>query len=90
MGFFGKLLHHDDGEIIKYIGIHGMVCEHCSDHVKQALEEISGVKKVKVSLMDNQARVELTQPVEDDVLLKAVVNAGYAVTTISDTKLPPQ
>lgn len=90
MGFFSKLLHHDDGEIKKYIGIEGMVCENCSDHVKKALEAVPGVKKANVSLMDNEAKVELSQPVDDEVLLKAVVNAGYAVTQVSDTKLPPQ
>lgn len=90
MGFFSNLFHHDDGDIKKYIGIEGMVCENCSDHVKKSLEAVPGVKKADVSLMDNEAKVVLTQPVEDETLLKAVVNAGYAVTKISDTKLPPQ
>lgn len=90
MGFFSTLLHGKNEGIYKYMGISGMVCEHCSNRVKTALEEVPGVTKVKVNLLEGQARVALSEPVSDEVLLKAVVQAGYAVTAISDTKLAPQ
>ena len=42
-----------------------------------------GVKKAKVNLMRGEAEVIVDDSVKDEDLLKAVVNAGYAVTDIS-------
>lgn len=66
----------------KTIKINGMMCSHCTGRVGEVLNAIDGVS-VEVSL-DNggQAVVTLAKDVSDDVLKKAVVDAGYEVVGI--------
>ncbi|GHV10567.1 mercuric reductase [Spirochaetia bacterium] len=59
--------------------IDGMSCEHCVKHVKDALEEISGVKSAKVSLKANSADVEHDAAVTLAAMKEAVTEAGYEV-----------
>ena len=66
----------------KTIKINGMMCSHCTGRVGEVLNTIDGVS-AEVSL-DNggQAVVTLAKDVSDDVLKKAVVDAGYEVVGI--------
>ncbi len=66
----------------KTIKINGMMCSHCTGRVGEVLNAIDGVS-AEVSL-DNggQAVVTLAKDVSDDVLKKAVVDAGYEVLGI--------
>ncbi len=82
MGFFSHLFHKEEGPK-KYIYITGMVCQNCSDHVKQALKAVPGVAKVNVDLSKGLATVVLDGEVSDDTLFKTVVQAGYTVTDVS-------
>ncbi len=66
----------------KKIFIEGMSCQNCVRHVTEALEEISGVKSVKVDLEGKFAEVELDSPVEDEKFKAAIDEAGYEVTSI--------
>ena len=59
-----------------------MMCAHCEATVKKALEAIDGVAEAKVSHDANEAVVTLNADVPDDVLTKAVVDAGYEVAGI--------
>ncbi|MDR1955767.1 MAG: cation transporter [Treponema sp.] len=59
--------------------IQGMSCEHCVNHVKAALEGISGVGSAKVSLKEHSAQVEHGDAVSVETLKAAVVEAGYEV-----------
>jgi copper ion binding protein len=59
--------------------IDGMSCEHCVKHVKDALEEVTGVISAAVSLAENSAVVEHSDAVTPDALKAAVVEAGYEV-----------
>ena len=61
----------------KTILVDGMMCMHCVSHVKTALEKVDGVKSAEVSLENKTAVVELSEEVEDSVLLAAVTEAGY-------------
>ncbi len=63
----------------KTLKIEGMMCMHCSGRVQKALEAIDGVQSANVSHETGTAVVTLTQDVSDDVLKKAVVDAGYEV-----------
>ncbi len=81
MGFFSQLFHHEQG-VKRYIYITGMVCQNCSDHVKQALKTVPGVTKVHVDLSKGIATVVLDKDVNDDILFKTVVQAGYTVTDV--------
>lgn len=63
----------------KVLDVEGMMCQHCVAHVTKALQGIAGVETVEVSLENKTAAVTLNADVADDVLTKAVVDAGYEV-----------
>lgn len=64
---------------IRMLRVEGMMCPKCVAHVTEALEELSGVASVEVSLDEKRATVTLTEesPATDKELVKAVVEAGY-------------
>lgn len=64
---------------MKTIIIEGMMCEHCKAHVEKALNAIDSVS-ASVDLESKSAAV--TGNVSDDVLKKAVTDAGYTVVEI--------
>lgn len=66
----------------KKILIEGMSCEHCVNHVNEALKEIPGVKFVKVNLERKNAVVELAHEVDDEKFKVAIEDAGYEVIEI--------
>ena len=61
-----------------------MMCAHCAAHVEKALAAVAGVSAVSVSLADKTARITLSAPVTDDLLLDTVAEAGYTATGIRD------
>lgn len=65
----------------KILLIEGMMCGHCAMHVERVLNNLPGVR-AKVDLTKKTAYVESSQPVEDEVLIKAVQDAGYEVVSI--------
>ena len=60
----------------KIMKIEGMACGHCSARVEKALNAIDGVSAT-VALEAKTASITLTKPVDDQVLIKAVTDAGY-------------
>ncbi|MBR6044378.1 MAG: heavy metal translocating P-type ATPase [Ruminococcus sp.] len=71
----------EETEMKKTVKIEGMMCKHCAAHVTKALEAIEGVKP-EVSLEDKAAYLTLEKDVPDEVITKAVTDAGYEVTGI--------
>ena len=65
----------------KTMKIEGMMCMHCSSRVESVLNAIEGVS-AKVDLEKKCAVVTLSAEVSDDVLRKAVTDAGYEVVSI--------
>lgn len=65
----------------KKIHVEGMSCGHCSAHVEKALNAIEGVE-AKVDLEAKTAFVTVKEGVSDNVLKKAVEDAGYEVAGI--------
>ena len=65
----------------KTLKIDGMICSHCTGRVSQVLNAIDGVS-AEVSLEDKAAYLTLSADVADDVLIKAVTDAGYTVTEV--------
>lgn len=61
----------------KILTVEGMSCSHCSANVQKALEQVEGVKSASVDLESKKATVELSENVDNDVLIKAVAQAGY-------------
>lgn len=62
------------------INIEGMMCGHCVAHIEKALKAVNGVESVNISLENKCA--EVTGNVDNELLKKAVVDAGYEVTGI--------
>jgi copper ion binding protein len=62
--------------------IEGMSCQHCVMRVKNALEELAGVKSAAVDLEKKTADVEMEQDVDESALSRAVQEAGYTVVSV--------
>ncbi|EOD00063.1 heavy-metal-associated domain-containing protein [Caldisalinibacter kiritimatiensis] len=65
----------------KAIKIEGMSCQHCVMAVKNALQQVKGVKTVDVDSQNSKAVVEV-ENANDNELKKAVNEAGYDVVDI--------
>lgn len=69
----------------KMIKIDGMTCGHCQKRVENALEEIPDVS-AKVDYRKNMAVIKMKDEVADEVIRKAVEDAGYRVISIQIVK----
>lgn len=78
--FKPKYIHKESKDNMKTMIIEGMMCMHCKAHVEKALNDIEGVTAT-VDL-DNKC-ASITGDVADDVLTKAVTDAGYKVISIN-------
>lgn len=65
--------------------IEGMSCAHCQARVEKALQSISGVEAT-VNLKKKIALVEADASVTDEMLTKAVEEAGYVVMSMEAKK----
>ena len=61
------------------VKIKGMSCNHCVMAVTKALNEIDGVKDVKVDLAKGEATYDETMPVDMDIVKAQIAKAGYEV-----------
>lgn len=64
------------------ISVEGMMCVHCENAVKKALEALPSVECVVVSHEEGTADILLNGEIKDKVIKKAVKAAGYHVTSI--------
>lgn len=78
-----NLTRKEDVIMKKTISIEGMMCPHCSGHVHDALCNLPGVQSAEVSHETGKAVCTLSSDVSDDLLIKAVSDAGYKVLEIS-------
>ena len=76
-----QFTHKEEATMTKTMTIEGMMCTHCSGRVESALNAIDGVS-AKVDLEKKTAAVTLSADVADEVLRKAVTDAGYEVVSI--------
>lgn len=68
----------------KVIQIKGMMCEHCKKKVEDILNNLSGIKSVKVNLDKKNATI--VGDIEDATITNAIKNAGYTVEGITIKK----
>ena len=62
------------------LNVEGMSCPHCVHAVKTAVEAVSGVDKVDVSLEKNRATVDFDPGVATLQMIKtAIEDQGYSV-----------
>ncbi|MEW8001867.1 MAG: heavy metal translocating P-type ATPase [Candidatus Thiodiazotropha sp.] len=66
---------------ITLLKVSGMTCPHCVKNVTSALQAQAGVESAEVTLEDGRALV--TGSADQDSLVKAVVEAGYSVESVS-------
>lgn len=67
----------------KTLLIKGMMCAHCEMRVRTALEGLRGVTVHEVSNLHERAVISVTPDVTDEMLVKAVADAGYEVVSIA-------
>jgi len=67
----------------KKISIEGMSCNHCANHVKEALKEI-GAENIEVNLDKKIATAQLKDDVDDKKIKLAIEDAGYDVVNIEN------
>lgn len=65
--------------------IEGMMCQHCSKAVTNALNALEGVT-CEVSLEDKAAYITTTGAVTDEALIQAVTAADYKVISLNDAE----
>ena len=84
-GHNGETQEDKQKEIImeKKLSVEGMMCQHCVAHVKKALEGVDGVEEAVVDLDANSAVAKLSADVADEVLVGAVVDAGYEAKVVA-------
>ena len=65
----------------RVVGIEGMVCDHCSLRVQNALNSVDGIN-AKVKLSRGTAIVKLGKEISDAEITEIIENAGYKVKGI--------
>ena len=63
----------------KQFNVKGMMCPHCEGRVREALEKIDGVISAAPSHKKKRVIVELGTDVADEIIVKAIEDAGYTV-----------
>ncbi len=67
----------EDNNMTKTLKIEGMMCAHCENHVKKALEALDGVASAEPSHEKGEAVVQLSGEVSEEAFRAAVEEAGY-------------
>ena len=69
-------------ENVRIIKIKGMMCGHCEERVKKALEQLPEVKSVSADHKTGKATVVLNDTTDENKLKEAVEKEGYKVISI--------
>ena len=69
--------------------ITGMTCESCAVHVKEALEQVPGVRSAEVSYANGNANLAMTAETPTNALLAAVAGLGYRAALADSPNTPP-
>lgn len=67
----------EEKEMRETVKIRGMMCEHCENTVKKALEGLPGVEKAEVSHKTGTAVLSLAGEVDEETVRKAVEDKDY-------------
>jgi len=62
---------------MKSIKVKGMSCQHCVMSVTKALSAIDGLENVSVDLLKGEAAFEEKNPVDPEVIKKAIEKIGF-------------
>jgi len=61
------------------LAVEGMSCQNCVRHVTEALQELSGVEAVSVSLEEHAATVSAGESFSEQAAATALDDAGYTM-----------
>jgi copper chaperone CopZ len=60
------------------LAVSGMTCDHCVQHVTEAISNVAGVSSVNVKLAEGIAVIESRDSLDLQALKEAVVAAEYS------------
>lgn len=66
----------------KTIIIEGMSCSHCTNRVKESLQQMNGVESVEMNLEEKSAKITISNPISEEEIKKQIEEAGYSVIEI--------
>ena len=69
--------------MLKKIFIEGMSCNHCVNHVKEALASLRDSGKIQVNLEEKYAVVETSS--SNDEIKEKIEDEGYNVVSIEES-----
>lgn len=72
----------EENKLKKTVYIDGMMCNHCTSHVKKVLEAIDGVASADVSLENKCAVLTLESDVSDKLITDVISENEYTVVKI--------
>lgn len=76
-------MEKEEKNMKKVVTIEGMMCSHCTGRVQKALQEVTGVQEVAMSLEEKTATIIINAEVADEELKAVVTDAGYEVIDIA-------
>ena len=71
-----------NGSAVRTVHIKGMMCPHCENTVKKALEAVDGISNADVSHEKGTAVITLTKDISDDIIAKNVTDKGYEFVSV--------
>ena len=71
-----------NGSAVRTVHIKGMMCPHCENTVKKALESVDGISNANVSHEKGTAVITLTKDISDDIIAKNVTDKGYEFVSV--------
>lgn len=71
-----------NGSAVRTVRIKGMMCPHCENTVKKALESVDGISNADVSHEKGTAVITLTKDISDDIIAKNVTDKGYEFVSV--------
>ncbi len=76
---FTGLENKEEKVMTKVFNVEGMMCPHCEARVKQAVEALPGVESAVPSHEEGRVTVNCTAEAADEIIAKAITDAGYKV-----------
>lgn len=74
-----KLNIKEDEKMELTLKVEGMMCPHCENAVKTALEKLDSVDSAEASHTESTVKVTLNKETDTDTLKEVIENAGYKV-----------
>lgn len=79
-----KIKRKEEKKMQKIIKIEGMMCAHCENTVKKALEKIENIEKATVSHEKGTATIEIKKEIQNEKIKKAIEDKDYKVVEIKE------